>query len=415
MKNKKNKKGEIATFLTLGMILVGAVLTVATSFFANKTKNLASNPRAACDTSLIPSPSMAICFCQKGKVRVYASSTARKNNCMASTPEQYGNAYGAHSWGWCNDDTSHYTGDCPSSTTPEGGDSPKAAPKPSNNCEEPSFTCQDKFPSDDIRSKNNDVIFSMDNQENYYKGENCPSDGKWGDYQKFADECEILAKKNCYPTKCKNIKEHSSSLSDSVIYYTKDENSYYYYDNENCSGSPKKPEDLCVDTEDKIEKAEKAVCNSNITCNNLPGMDGRTVYGDGTASYKVVDGKNIYYKGSNCDGTKTENLEEIIDYCNSKKPPSPTPTKTIPFELYENGHGNVNLSGLWCSDTGILYDGSEGSINNALNMCLNTFKYRRDCLKIVASDKGVWRVWAYYYCCSDDYNCKSEENSGGNQ
>jgi hypothetical protein len=42
----KNKKGEIATILTLGMILVGAVLTIATSFFANKTKNLASNPRA---------------------------------------------------------------------------------------------------------------------------------------------------------------------------------------------------------------------------------------------------------------------------------------------------------------------------------------------------------------------------------
>jgi len=47
MKNKNNKKAEIATILTLGVILVGTVLTIATSFFANKTKNLASNPKAA--------------------------------------------------------------------------------------------------------------------------------------------------------------------------------------------------------------------------------------------------------------------------------------------------------------------------------------------------------------------------------
>lgn len=42
----KNKKGEIATFLTLGLVIVGAVVTLATSFFTNQKKNIASNPRA---------------------------------------------------------------------------------------------------------------------------------------------------------------------------------------------------------------------------------------------------------------------------------------------------------------------------------------------------------------------------------
>jgi len=43
----KNRKGEIATLLTLGLVLVGAVATLATSIFTNSKKNIASNPRAA--------------------------------------------------------------------------------------------------------------------------------------------------------------------------------------------------------------------------------------------------------------------------------------------------------------------------------------------------------------------------------
>jgi len=42
------RKGEIATLLTLSLVLVGAVVTIASSFLTNKQKNLASNPRAAC-------------------------------------------------------------------------------------------------------------------------------------------------------------------------------------------------------------------------------------------------------------------------------------------------------------------------------------------------------------------------------
>ena len=44
---KSAKKGEIATLLTLGLVIVGAVITLASSFFINRQKNLVSNPRAA--------------------------------------------------------------------------------------------------------------------------------------------------------------------------------------------------------------------------------------------------------------------------------------------------------------------------------------------------------------------------------
>lgn len=40
------KKGEIATLLTLGLVIVGAAVTIATSLIANNQKNIASNPRA---------------------------------------------------------------------------------------------------------------------------------------------------------------------------------------------------------------------------------------------------------------------------------------------------------------------------------------------------------------------------------
>lgn len=43
----RNRKGEIATLLTLSLVIVGAVMTVASSYFTNKQKSLTSNPKAS--------------------------------------------------------------------------------------------------------------------------------------------------------------------------------------------------------------------------------------------------------------------------------------------------------------------------------------------------------------------------------
>ncbi len=44
---RNNRKGEIATLLTLGLVVVGAVITLATSILTNNQKSIASNPKAA--------------------------------------------------------------------------------------------------------------------------------------------------------------------------------------------------------------------------------------------------------------------------------------------------------------------------------------------------------------------------------
>src|SRR3989344_4140649 len=43
----KNHKGTVPALLTLGLVLVGTLVTLGSSFFVNKTKNIALNSRAA--------------------------------------------------------------------------------------------------------------------------------------------------------------------------------------------------------------------------------------------------------------------------------------------------------------------------------------------------------------------------------
>jgi len=51
----KNKKGEIATLLTLGLVVVGTLITLGTSLFVSNNKtNLASNSRATCISKYQP-------------------------------------------------------------------------------------------------------------------------------------------------------------------------------------------------------------------------------------------------------------------------------------------------------------------------------------------------------------------------
>ncbi|MCR4313442.1 MAG: hypothetical protein NUV58_04285 [Candidatus Roizmanbacteria bacterium] len=51
MLNFKLRKGEIATLLTLGLVVVGTLITLGTSLLVNNKKNIASNPKAAAPKS----------------------------------------------------------------------------------------------------------------------------------------------------------------------------------------------------------------------------------------------------------------------------------------------------------------------------------------------------------------------------
>lgn len=73
-----------------------------------------SESGSCADTSSngVPCPNLACCFYKNGKATVYAKAQARVNNEMSTpcTTEEYGDAYGAESWGYCNDDGSGYGG-----------------------------------------------------------------------------------------------------------------------------------------------------------------------------------------------------------------------------------------------------------------------------------------------------------------
>ncbi|MDP1615299.1 MAG: hypothetical protein Q8L68_05830, partial [Methylococcales bacterium] len=87
-----NKKGEIATLLTLGLVLVGAAITIATSYITNLQKNIASNPQA---TGGVTRYGSASCTCTQicGDYSNYVPSSnlitasgARQCTCKAAEP-----------------------------------------------------------------------------------------------------------------------------------------------------------------------------------------------------------------------------------------------------------------------------------------------------------------------------------------
>ncbi|MGB9883229.1 MAG: hypothetical protein ACPLRN_01800 [Microgenomates group bacterium] len=76
IKTKKIKKAEIATLMTLVLVVVGAVLTVASSILTNRQKNLASNPRALelCEIN------QRNCIKECGSISLCSSNCAKQDN-----------------------------------------------------------------------------------------------------------------------------------------------------------------------------------------------------------------------------------------------------------------------------------------------------------------------------------------------
>lgn len=71
----KRRKGEIATLLTLGLVLVGSLITLGTSLFiSNKKTNLASNPRAQVPCEINQKNCTEIC----GNITLCSSSCTKK-------------------------------------------------------------------------------------------------------------------------------------------------------------------------------------------------------------------------------------------------------------------------------------------------------------------------------------------------
>lgn len=78
----KNRRGEIATLLTLGLVLVGGVAAIATSIFTNNQKNIASNPKASCTSSYQPCTTVKSTY-TKGGYYAGGGEYYEKSNCVS--------------------------------------------------------------------------------------------------------------------------------------------------------------------------------------------------------------------------------------------------------------------------------------------------------------------------------------------
>ncbi|MCX6730525.1 MAG: hypothetical protein NTZ55_01630, partial [Candidatus Roizmanbacteria bacterium] len=122
---------------------------------------------------------MACCFLQKGKVRIYASATARANNGMNTpcTDAVYGNTYGATRWFECPNDTvdggaqaDYETANTPVPTTCTVTDTGKVIPK------DEKFHCISNVEFARCDAQNNAVVTHCGGNLTCQVGE-----GAWGD------------------------------------------------------------------------------------------------------------------------------------------------------------------------------------------------------------------------------------------
>lgn len=290
----KSHKGEIATLLTLGLVLIGGLITLGLSILSNNQK-ISMNSRAAetCSDSSIPRPGMACCFCQNGTVRVYASSTARCNAQMSTpcTTAAYGTAYGATSWGYCQDGGTGYEGSCSggSEVVEEGGEEGTET----DECPEPKFTCSSKNLGTDFTE-----IFSKDDNDIYYNGKNCSGD-KIGSLQNLIKKCDSLVTADCAPVGCDLLYGNNAEYQDVDFgnrkVYTKSGFGGTYF-NEGCYQKVNPLEECIPEAEVKCEPR---------SCESITG-DSYKDYGDQVV-YILPNEVGLYYKDSDCEVSLTIN------------------------------------------------------------------------------------------------------------
>lgn len=390
----KSRKGFVPALLTLGLVLVGSLVTIGISYLTS-TNKIASNPRAAgCTAADIPESACACCFKKAGQSPVvYASSQSRINNCMgtpcttANYTSESGIAYGAESWGYCDDGGGDY-GSC-SGNVGGGGVNPPT-PKPCNgsgggcefNCESVgeecscevggtwyNGTCTTKgkpgtcaycggggISAADCTGKNyncsslvtgTDYSISYDINDVYYQDKNCgtkiPKNGTLGEAISF---CEGTVKGKCEQISCQTATGGDpKALSSNIRIKTVQGVKTYHNLGDTACGTVLELTSLCY------EQA-KATCDS-VSCNIA--TKNNNVDFDGNEVYQWSDKPGTYYKANDCEekvssGLKTEcpvpdPLENVVK-SDSRTFFCGTSIGLIAKEKYKNSVGKIvgNLS-----------------------------------------------------------------------
>lgn len=382
-----NHKGEIATLLTLGLVLVGTLITLGTSLFVSNNKtNFASNSRAA------DYGGKACCFCQKGIIRLYASSTAQENLGPCTTAK-YGSAYGASSWGYCNDNLGSYEGgECKASGGGGGGGTPApGATLTPEDCKNTTTVpkadpdnCTDFnsgttiYPSHELSTKGN-LIFD---------GKDCSGEGK--SINDAEDSfCAALNSGNCKSWDCKKVKSEwkSQDLWKNYLNGT----TYYYSSDVNCNTSGYEADSAELKNYCAPEAAptcEETTCGV-VVSNVDPSSADKPIY------YMSNDDAKYYKK------IKNGICETIISDINKECPIASTPTPT-PYKVVDDSSDEIwsNKDYISCNKNGIRSDSvlRDSFIKDCYEGKKTVPNFEGCPYTVMKSDAGL-DIYDHLYCC----------------
>jgi hypothetical protein len=281
----KSKKGEVAALLTLGLVLIGSLITLGVSFLTNNNK-IATNSRA--DESCTPTEGVnqSICFCKNNSVSIYASWSARVANCMTAPISNYINAqsYGTSNWAYCTS-ASDFPGGC------SGGGPPGPGTLPTG-CK--SGTCK----SNNFGNSDHPVSYYEDKPDKFYFEKNCGGTPVDRTSIMDTDHCSGAVQGDCTETPCgnfstqlKKITGYDKDYIKSHTVFTKTGNAKYY------DGLP------CDDiNETTLQEAcippasETHTCTITVQCSDILGSK----YTGELFQWSDEKGSTSYYKTNSC-------------------------------------------------------------------------------------------------------------------
>ena len=200
----QNHKGEIATLLTLGLVIVGTLITLGTSLLVNNKKNIASNPKAA---------TYKLC-CKTYACGAYGAGEG--NMKVTAVGFEGINSSGTVGYTSCNNTGYLNTTYCSSiSGAPQSnggstfvkcdGSGPVVGGPTGSETETPTG-CENKSCSTlNFGNSDHDVSYYTDKPEKFYFEKDCGGDPVNRTVIQDDDHCLKAVKKDCTPSACGNF------------------------------------------------------------------------------------------------------------------------------------------------------------------------------------------------------------------
>lgn len=390
----KNHKGVVATLLTLGLVLVGTLVTLGISYLTN-TNKIASNPRAAEDSCDLPDDSCWIVKCINGKPGSlqYSPSLCQydipTSSCSGGSPYSGGgqmvigvsarddlldpptfSCTGSGNAGSGNEEQEG--GD---NITPGAGGGTAKCPKKDYNCTE-------------IDAKYQSHVLSKDKDGLYHDGDSCKGTGKTK--TKIAvDVCVALNDNECFSYNCEDIGSHGWKSKELLAMGDGEERQYYTELKKNCTST--------AYTEATIEStcnpAAAPTCDP-ITCSEIV-TDLDPKYAD-KEIYQWSNASGTYYKDNKCSDNKK--ISDINKEC-----PQVEPTK--PPNAYDSVTNNGDPRNYVCGliekkfYKGMFSDKSS-DLPDFVKSCQQKATEQNTCFQVIISDIGTDIVADYMHCCA---------------